>query len=170
VGKSFGVLTVSHRSENVASGASWVCLCECGKERIVPASNLKSRSNRVCGCELGFDYNKPTDTYYVRVLNPYGPLLYKIGITQRSLRERFEVDYPKITLLKLFKFETGFKAFDFEQGIIEKHKKHRYTGSDVLQRGNSELFTKDILNLDAASNNPHVTEMQYDYSNAGQQL
>jgi hypothetical protein len=114
---------------------------------------------------LGFDYSQPTDAYYVRVANACGSPVYKIGITQRSLRERFEMDYPKITLLKLFKFETGFKAFDFEQGIIEKHKQHRYTGSDLLQRGNSELFTKDILNLDAASNNPHVTEMHYDYSN-----
>jgi hypothetical protein len=35
----------------------------------------------------------------------------------------------------------------------------------------TELFTKDILNLDAASNNPHVTiERNYDDPYAGQQL
>jgi hypothetical protein len=148
-GKCFGVLTVLSREQNVASGTSWLCHCECGRQRIVAAGNLKNRSNRVCGCELGFDYSKPTDTYYVRVSNPYGSPLYKVGITQRTLPERFEVDYSKITPIELFQFETGFQAYEFEQDVITKHHKHRYTGPDLLKRGNTELFTKDILSLDA---------------------
>jgi hypothetical protein len=102
----------------------------------------------VCGCDLGFDYNQPTDVYYVGVINPYGPLVYKIGITQRTLRERFEKDMPKILELKIFKFKNGYDALDFEQQILIDHQKFRYSGPDLLQRGNTELFACDVLGLD----------------------
>lgn len=31
-------------------GAKWVCKCDCGNEKIVPASTLKTGQSRSCGC------------------------------------------------------------------------------------------------------------------------
>ncbi len=42
-------------------------------------------------------------------------------------------------------FESGKKAYEAEQDIILKHSDFKYVGTSVLTSGNSELFTKDIL-------------------------
>jgi hypothetical protein len=39
--------------------ACWVCLCECGKEVIVPANRLISNNTKSCGC---LKHNKPVNT------------------------------------------------------------------------------------------------------------
>lgn len=53
-GKKFGKLTVIKRTENTFSkGRSYVnylCVCDCGKEKIVKAENLRSGNTKSCGC------------------------------------------------------------------------------------------------------------------------
>ena len=56
--------------------------------------------------------------------------------------------YADTTVLKTWMFETGKTAYEEEQRIIRKYKEYKYTGNFVLLTGNSELFTKDILELD----------------------
>lgn len=59
-GQRFGSLTVIARGENTKSGkATWVCVCDCGKqkEKSVTAYDLTSGKVRSCGC-LYFVSNK----------------------------------------------------------------------------------------------------------------
>ncbi len=50
-GKKFERLTVIRRAANYAGGdARWVCICDCGKELIVPSRRLRNGLSRSCGC------------------------------------------------------------------------------------------------------------------------
>ena len=88
--------------------------------------------------------------YYLRVSSPVFGELYKIGITNKSVEKRFyNYDLEKITTIKTWKFDVGGDARVFEQEILARHSGDRYTGEPVLgSNGNTELFTRDILELD----------------------
>lgn len=52
-GQKFGRLTVVQRVENDKKGAAcWLCKCDCGNEKVVQASQLKSGMTKSCGCLL----------------------------------------------------------------------------------------------------------------------
>ena len=99
----------------------------------------------------GFQPNKAAIVYYVRISDHRGGFVYKIGITNRTVRERFGRDYERLTEIKVWPFNQGSEARDFEQEILRSHRSHRYQGSKVFTIGvlNSEIFTHDVLNLDA---------------------
>ena len=49
-GQVFGLWTVLHEAEPDKSGrARWLCRCQCGKERVVTADNLRSGKSTSCG-------------------------------------------------------------------------------------------------------------------------
>jgi len=125
-------------------------------------SHLKGHGCKKCAVEnklkvatLGktsgfiFFLNKPTKLYYVKIETPQG-YLYKIGITTKAVKERFRPRNGKppikYTLLALRVYPTGSMAFKREQEIIRKFAEYTYDGLDVLHKGNTELFTKDVLN------------------------
>lgn len=54
-GRVFGRLTVveyafTRKTPSGQGKVNWRCLCECGREAIVPVQNLKSGDTRSCGC------------------------------------------------------------------------------------------------------------------------
>ena len=51
VGKRFGRLLVVRREGNGSSGkVTWMCRCDCGKEKVVKAGSLRSENTTSCGC------------------------------------------------------------------------------------------------------------------------
>jgi hypothetical protein len=51
-GLKFGKLTViklDHRGKN-NSGYYWLCLCDCGKEKVIAGSHLRNGNTKSCGC------------------------------------------------------------------------------------------------------------------------
>jgi hypothetical protein len=90
-----------------------------------------------------FDPNKPTTLYYIHF---YEHNLYKIGITNRSIQQRFSAQ-PKLKYKVLASklFEGGYSAWKKEQSIISNNLSVLYDGPPVLYAGNSELFTENIL-------------------------
>ena len=51
-GQVFGKWTVLQKDKvHKGGGAYWICRCECGTERAVAASSLKSGASFSCGCE-----------------------------------------------------------------------------------------------------------------------
>ena len=90
-------------------------------------------------------YDKPTMLYYVKIASGSGTL-FKIGITTKTLQERFGADMPKITLVSRRFFSTGKLAFSIEQQILQEFSQYRYKGAPVLTSGNTEVFMKDVLN------------------------
>lgn len=101
------------------------------------------------GCAKGgFDPNKPAYLYYLKVTTNEGKELYKIGITNRTVDERFNLtDLSKIEIVKQKLYENGADAMNWETKLKRKYKDYQYTGPDVLSSGNTELFTEDLLQL-----------------------
>ena len=94
----------------------------------------------------GFDKNKAATLYYLSIDNGTA---YKIGITNRTVKDRFNsCDLDKIKIIKEWDYPLGSLAYDVERKIIDKYKEFKYSGYDLLQSGNTELFTYDILGLD----------------------
>lgn len=51
-GQKFNSLTAVRWLRNTRYGAEWLCLCDCGTEREVRASNLRSGAVKSCGCKM----------------------------------------------------------------------------------------------------------------------
>ena len=50
VGKRFGRLLVIAQGESLNGHTRWLCKCDCGRERLVHGSSLKSGNTTSCGC------------------------------------------------------------------------------------------------------------------------
>lgn len=49
-GKRYGRWTVQHRSESEKHGTFYLCVCDCGKQGVVCAADLKRGKSLSCGC------------------------------------------------------------------------------------------------------------------------
>jgi hypothetical protein len=49
-GQRFGRLSVVRRAENQGVKPAWLCLCDCGKEAVVKAMQLRAGDTKSCGC------------------------------------------------------------------------------------------------------------------------
>lgn len=51
-GQRFGHLRVIRRMKTRSSGnLRWLCVCDCGKETVVPSGHLRSGHTKSCGCQ-----------------------------------------------------------------------------------------------------------------------
>jgi hypothetical protein len=134
-------------------GRDWHVIPECPVHGETPLQRL-TRVEKGDGCpacaEYGFDRTTPAILYYLRVSSPEG-LLYKIGVTNRTVAERYRAyDLKYLLVLWEIPFETGEEAYTMEQEILSQFKKFRYEGdwrfSDGV--GGRELFNRDVLNAD----------------------
>ena len=108
------------------------------------SSHMAGHGCQKCSIELNAlsYFNKPTRLYYIYLSDKN---LYKIGITTKSIQERFYNENTKIKVLKEEMFDNGFSAYYKEQLIINSNKEYLYNGEKVLKSGNTELFTKNII-------------------------
>ena len=94
----------------------------------------------------GFQPSKPAYLYYLKVTTNDGQILYKLGITNRTVNERFNLtDLSKIEIVKQKLYEVGQDALDWETKLKRMYKEYQYKGPDILSSGNTELFTEDII-------------------------
>lgn len=93
------------------------------------------------------DMHAPCILYY---LNIAGTSLYKIGITTRSIKERYRTSFDKEQFTVVFskRYSTGREAYEKEQHLLSFYSSLLYSGSPVLSSGNTELFTEDIFKGD----------------------
>lgn len=113
-----------------------------------PADHLSGRSCIHCAT-YGFKLDKPAILYYLRITTEDNKILYKIGITNSSVEQRFKLkDLQKIEIIKQKEFILGSDALAKETEIKQKFKEFQYKGPNILvSNGNTELFTINILNL-----------------------
>lgn len=52
-GKRFGMLVALQRRGNKGASAAWLCKCDCGEQKIISGSNLRSGLTNSCGCREG---------------------------------------------------------------------------------------------------------------------
>lgn len=138
-------------TDSVYNGAKQSITIKClihGKFEQRPDVHLSGHGCPECA-SYGFDKTKSAILYYLKVTTEDNQTLYKIGITNRTVNERFNLtDLLKIEIIKLEKFEVGLDALNKEQEILKKYYKYRYTGPHVLESsGNTELFTEDVLSF-----------------------
>ena len=50
IGQRFGRLVVLEKAERRGHDRCWLCRCDCGNEKLIPKSCLKSGGSRSCGC------------------------------------------------------------------------------------------------------------------------
>ena len=110
VGEQFGMLTVIKRAENSSTGGSqWLCICDCGKNKIVKSIYLRNGGTKSCGCLLE----------EIRCKNGYK------NYNNRNFKKAIEEDRFKGTKISILKSKTptintsGCKGVSF----YKKHKK-----------------------------------------------
>ena len=113
-----------------------------------PYSHIKQKCKCPSCSVYGFKYKEPAILYYLKLQTVYG-ILYKIGITNRTIEERFSATELKIMeVLSIRAFSTGHEAFKIEQKILQENEKFLYKGHKILaSNGNTELFNEDISGM-----------------------
>jgi len=114
-----------------------------------PNSVMKGHGCPTCA-KSGFDPSKPAILYYLKFDTDRGPL-WKIGITNRTLEERFREEKTPFEMIKQWQYDDGSEALARETEILSTFKQHKYNGPAVLRDGNTELFENDILCLEKAA-------------------
>lgn len=99
------------------------------------------------GKTTGFDGSKSGILYYLSINEGQA---YKIGVTNRTVEERFTTEDLKIIkIIKTWEYPIGQDAYKQEQRILKLYKDDRYSGVSLLSSGNTELFNFDVLGLDS---------------------
>lgn len=116
----------------------------CGHEwKATPSSVLKRTACVMCA-RYGFRKDKPATLYYLEV-TCNGVTAYKIGITNRTVADRYSVtELKKIIVLWERHYINGGDCHNEEQRIIQLNKSIRYKGKPLLSSGNTELFSSHI--------------------------
>jgi len=111
----------------------------------IPSNHLNGVGCPSCA-DLGFAPNAPTIAYFVKVSDSKNSCFrYKLGVTNRSVKERFKGNDAKlISPLHEKSFERGSDALLYESKLLEKYDCCKYKGPALLSSGNSELFNVDI--------------------------
>ena len=125
----------------------WGCLT-CGNKWLARFSDIVYKGTNCPTCAVsGFKPSKPAILYYVKI---HG--MYKIGVTNYTVVERFREDRDLIKIIRQWHYAKGADAYKREQDILSLFAEYRYTGPRVLgSRGDTELFTRDILELENAA-------------------
>lgn len=118
-----------------------------GEFKQIPNNHLNGQGCPSCG-KSGFDPIKPAILYYIRI-DKDNDIFYKIGVTNRTIEERFKCEDAEITELHKWEYEFGRDAANKEGEIKEIFKNNLFNGLPILKRvGNTEIFDFDVLGYD----------------------
>ena len=124
-----------------------------GEFSIRAQSHLEGVGCPACA-NYGFNSLMPAYLYYLKITTEDNQILYKIGITNRTVNERFQIaDLQKIEIVKQKLYEVGSEALEWETKLKRLYKQYQYKGPNVLSSGNTELFTEDIIAMYYKDNN-----------------
>ena len=115
-----------------------------------PANHLAGKGCKICNNFQNYS-PLPTTLYYIKLIHPLGEVAYKIGITTKSIQERFRssaIDGIQIIPIIQYDFLQGQQAYEYEQQVLERYKHlKRPVDKPFLRKGagDSELFSENIL-------------------------
>lgn len=99
--------------------------------------------------EYGFSKEKAAVLYFLRVIVPGHPDLFKIGITNREPADRIAGmglhTGVVAEVIETIAFPNGRDARISEKRLHRKFSSHKYGGPPVMKNGNTELFTVNVL-------------------------
>lgn len=99
------------------------------------------------------NYSWAANVYYIRIEKDQ-KRLWKIGVTCNNLDQRYRVaDRRNIFVIRSWHYATREEAEAIEREILADFAEDVYDGCRVLQSGgDSELFNRDVLELDDCDN------------------
>jgi len=119
-----------------------------GDFKVTPASHLGGTDCRSC-CKFGFNPSVFGTFYYARINRTDGKPLYMIGITNHSFEKRYSAECrSKMTLLYTKEYKLGRNALKRETALKQDFKALLFKGEMPINKGNTEVFTTDILGMD----------------------
>ena len=124
------------------------CLVCSYKWKVKPSSLLSGHGCPMCA-PTGVDTNKPTRLYYICIDDTY----YKIGITNRTVSERFikDIRTKDIRIVWEHVFDSGIDAQELERDIKIDYQGVLGTNScTLLGGGYTETTNYDFLGLEDA--------------------
>lgn len=121
----------------------------------IPQSHLKGYGCQRCATEGNkfkerYDSKEPAILYYVKLL-VNDKQYYKIGVTTRTIQERFrQENNPDLIIIPIKEeyFEFGKDAYTKELNILQEHRSDLTKDTGLLKSGGTEIFSRDVLNLD----------------------
>jgi hypothetical protein len=124
------------------------CLCLVCNETFFPSGATIIYGSGCSNCRKGgFNSRLPGYLYYLRVIDGVD-VYWKIGITNIGVKARFKgSDRRKISVLYCHLFENGKDACVAESNILKMFKDYQAINVDILSVSNTELFTKDVLQM-----------------------
>lgn len=117
-----------------------------------PANHLQGQGCPSCA-EYGFDPSKPAILYTFKISSFSGEVLYKIGITNRSVSARYNnTDLKRISDIVTISYDTGYEALEKENYLKQKYKEYLYKGETPFTNKTlvSEVFVINIFEFDKA--------------------
>lgn len=94
------------------------------------------------------DLTKPCYLYYIKLIYK-NKNYYKIGITSKTVSERFINEKLDIFILYEFLFISGYEAKELEDSILKEFEKYIAINCSILKGGgNTEVFHTDVLGFD----------------------
>lgn len=63
------------------------------------------------------------------------------------------IDLQKIEIVKQKLYEKGSEALEWETKLKRLYKEYQYKGPAILESGNTEIFTEDIIAMYYKDNN-----------------
>jgi len=124
--------------------------CQCGFRWEAFVSKVLQKTGCPSCASRGFNKNTSAILYYLRVVHPVLGVFYKVGVTNRTVEQRFQSwDLSLITVINTVRYKHGADALNAERFVLENYKEFKHSGEKVLSSGNTELFTKDVLGLDS---------------------
>lgn len=115
--------------------------------KVKPHDILNGSGCPVCA-SMGFNRGKPAILYYVK-LTYKNTSYYKIGITNKTVSQRFLGEPHEVKILLEKHYERGAEAEAAEQLLLSEYKDLLAWNPRFLRKGgNTELFKEDVLNLD----------------------
>lgn len=116
--------------------------------KVTPSHVLRNTNCPYCEGTYGFKPNSPAILYYIKIEKD-SYIYYKIGVTNRTIQDRFPRSMKYITVLQELAFTHGEEAAQEEKRLLKLYAEKRVTVPNLLvESGNTELFIEDILKLD----------------------
>jgi hypothetical protein len=131
--------------------------CNNGHEGKIRWSSVQVGQGCAQCAENGFNPCKPAKLYYVKIFPKDHPPVYKIGITNTTIRKRFWDVTKSYQLIQTWSYEVGQDAYDREQELLKKYSSQRIPaeiGRKLVKGGYTELFYSDVLGLDLHKKKP----------------
>ena len=149
-GFRFGSLTVLRlgKKERPTSGAWWLCACDCGTQKNIPATDMVQGKISSCGCEHAKRIGLAQVTHGMSKGRTY-----KIWMAMRNRCNRLHQDYSArgITYDKRWDVFENFLA-DMGERPSSKHTLDRINGSKGYEPGNCRWATPQQQQLNLKNN------------------